>query len=412
MQFAYVVKNVDGSRQEGILEAPDPHAAARTLQQQGHFVLSVTPLATSKERFQWRFLIVALHPVAPRVLAAFYRMIESCLHAGMTVLEAVSRSTHDLPDARLRGALRDVADRLSGGQRFVVGLDTHPEFFPPHVRELVRVGEENGCLEAMVGELARAYERDDRITRSLRWPTGVLLCSVLPLPVLWRFFNWVRYLALYTVTPERVPADPRAPAIAATSMWFRQDGPYCLVVTLVLVLLVLAVRVVLRYPGSLPWRDALSLRLPHWGPLIQSCVRARFLRTLFAAHHAGQSFAEALTMATAATGNSVWQSRLAPQIEPVRGGMKLTAALRAANVLPREIIGDLAAAEDTGRLEEALKRAVVYVEQDQEDALRAALTRSWVTALFWALAVPAFALIHVLAQWYNFAFDFADHLFD
>jgi len=305
-----------------------------------------------------------------------------------------------------------VAEHLSGGQRFVTGLEAHPEYFPPHVRELVRVGEENGCLESMVGEIARAYEVDDRISRSLRWPTWILVCSVLPLPVLWRFFNWVRYLGLYVVTPERVPPDPRGPYVAATAMWLRQDGVYCLTITLVMLLTLLAARLILRYPGRLPWRDALSLQLPHWGPLVRSCARARFLRTLYAAHHAGQPLAECLAMAAAASGNAVFQNRVEPRVEQVRSGMKLAAALRAADVLPREIVGDLSQGEDTGRLEEALRRAVDTVERDQDDALRAALARSWIVALFWALALPAFALVHLISQWYNYAFDFADHLFD
>lgn len=412
MQFAYVVKNTDGSRQEGVLEAADSHAAARTLQGQGHFVLSVTPVSTPRERFQWRFLPVTLRPVSPRTLAGFYRMVESCLHAGMTVFEAVSRSGPDLPDGRLRRALSGVAERLSGGQRFVAGLEAYPEYFPPHVRELVRAGEENGCLEAMVGEIARAYEREDRISRSLRWPTWILLASVLPLPVLWSFMNWVKCLALYVVTPERVTPAPGGPYAAATVMWLRQEGMFCLTLTFVLGVVVLAAKSVLHYPGRLPWRDSLSLHLPHWGPLIRSCIRARFLRTLAAAHHAGQPLAQSLTMAAAASGNAVYQRRIQPWVEPVRRGMKLAAALRAADILPRDMTGDLAAAEDTGRLEEALKRAVTYVEQDQEDALRAALTRSWMAALFWALVIPGLALVHVLDQWYQFAFDFAEHLFD
>ena len=412
MQFQYVARDADGRKQEGILECPDQRAAARALQEQGCFVLSVQPVRAVRERFEWGHAWYALWPLAPRTLAVFFRMLESCLHAGLTVFDSLRRIEVDLSDARLRSLVGDLAAQVSKGRPLAEGITRHAKYFPAHVRELTRVGEQNGCLEAMVGEIARAYERDDRISRSLRWPTGFLLVSVLPLPVFWRAFNYFQYLAAFWVTPERMPAYSGSPWAAARDMWLRKDGMVCVALTVLILLAVVVARVVIRYPGRIAWRDALSLRLPLWGPLVRGCAQVRFVRTFWAAYHAGQPYAEAFAMGASATANAALDARLQPQVAAVRGGTKVADALRQAGILPRELVGSLAQGEDTGRLEESLQRAGEYLERDQDDTIRAALARSWVLAIFYGLVAGAAASLHFFQQYFGWVFDFTEHLFD
>ena len=412
MQFQYVAKDADGRRQEGILECPDQQAAARTLQEQGCFVLSVRPVRATREQFDWGQVWYALRPLAPRTMAVFFRMLESCLHAGLTVFDSLRRIQVDLSDARLRSLVDDLAEQASQGRPLAEGLTRHAKYFPNHVRELTRVGEQNGCLEEMVDEIARAYERDDRLSRSLRWPIGFLLVSVLPLPVFWQAFNYFEYLAAFWITPERMPAYSGSPWAAAWDMWLRKDGLVCVALTVLILLAVVVARIVLRYPGRITWRDALSLRLPLWGPLARGCAQVRFVRTFWAAYHAGQPYAEAFAMGAAATANAAFDARLQPQVAAVRAGTRVADALRQANLLPRELVGGIAQGEDTGRLEESLQRAVEYLERDQDDTIRAALARSWVLAIFYGLAGGAAASVHLFQQYFGWVFDFTEHLFD
>lgn len=91
--------------------------------------------------------------------ARFAHTLAMLLHGGQPLLEALGIVRDVMGNSALREALSRVVERLRQGQG-LAGPLAESGLFPALAIHLVRVGEESGQLETMLGQLAGAYDRE------------------------------------------------------------------------------------------------------------------------------------------------------------------------------------------------------------------------------------------------------------
>lgn len=118
---------------------------------------------TTKGHLQWDTF--CLHaPVFGRLIrlssvARFTRTLATLLSSGVQLLRAMEIGRNVLQNVRLEGVITEAIGAIREGESIAEPLK-RSKAFPPMVTHMIAVGERTGQLEAMLENVARAYETD------------------------------------------------------------------------------------------------------------------------------------------------------------------------------------------------------------------------------------------------------------
>ncbi|MEZ5098421.1 MAG: type II secretion system F family protein [Thermoleophilia bacterium] len=104
-------------------------------------------------------------------MARFSRTLASLVGAGVDIIKALEITGATAGNTLIEEAVRDVAEKVQQGIPIAVPLE-EADIFPPMVSHMVRVGEETGELEKMLGKVADFYE--DEVDTSINSLTSII----------------------------------------------------------------------------------------------------------------------------------------------------------------------------------------------------------------------------------------------
>ena len=90
-------------------------------------------------------------------MARFSRTLSTLVGAGVDIIRALEITGTTSGNSLIEDAVADVRERVHQGVPIAIPLSEN-ELFPPMVSQMVRVGEETGELEKMLGKIADFYE--------------------------------------------------------------------------------------------------------------------------------------------------------------------------------------------------------------------------------------------------------------
>jgi len=92
-------------------------------------------------------------------MARFSRTLSTLVGSGVDIIRALEITGSTSGNSLIEDAILDVRERVHQGIPIAVPLMEHP-VFPPMVAHMVKVGEETGELEKMLGKIADFYEEE------------------------------------------------------------------------------------------------------------------------------------------------------------------------------------------------------------------------------------------------------------
>ena len=104
-------------------------------------------------------------------LARFSRTLASLVGAGVDIIRALEITGQTSGNSLIEDAVVDVRERVHQGASIAQPL-AEAAIFPPMVSHMVRVGEETGELEKMLGKIADFYE--DEVDSSIQSLTSII----------------------------------------------------------------------------------------------------------------------------------------------------------------------------------------------------------------------------------------------
>ena len=93
------------------------------------------------------------------VMARFARTLSTLVAAGVDIMKALEITGATAGNWVVEDALRDMREQVHAGVPIAQPLIEHP-VFPPMVGQMVKIGEETGELDAMLGKIADFYEEE------------------------------------------------------------------------------------------------------------------------------------------------------------------------------------------------------------------------------------------------------------
>jgi type IV pilus assembly protein PilC len=100
-------------------------------------------------------------------LVAFFEQMEMIVHAGISVEEGISMMIEDSKEEEEKKLLQEIHEKLEMGTFFFETLK-ETEGFPDYAIHLVEIGEQTGHLDEVMGSLAKYYERQEEISKSIK----------------------------------------------------------------------------------------------------------------------------------------------------------------------------------------------------------------------------------------------------
>jgi len=377
--FRYLAARVDGGRIRGRMEAASAADAVHVLGDRGLFPLSVEA-ERPPSHWPWRG-----RPT--RTLATALQSLSGLAEVGVPLHHALS-ATADLVDGPVRDALIRVRERVREGSPLWAALAEQGDMFSAVTVGLVRAGERGVGLAAGLGQAAQQLEREaetqSNLQAALAYPLVLLLVGSLSIGFI-VLVVLPRFAALLTDVEATLP--PATRFLIGASAFLREHG--LLVMTVCLVLVALATRLVMTYREA--WATRL-LELPVIGPVRHGLATARVARALGALIGTGVSAVPALAVARDTAGDAAVARRLQAAEQRVAEGTSLGHALHATRALTPAAIRLVRIGERTGRLPDLLEQAA-----ELEERTAARRVRALVTALEPAFIVAFAALVAFIA---------------
>jgi len=335
--------------------------ALTRVRQQGLTPIAVEPVNSGLKRE----ITFGKGRVKTKDLAIFSRQFATMLSSGLPILRCLAILSEQTQSARLRDLLIEVRDEVEKGDSLSEAFNRHKEF-PALLVSMVRAGEVGGFLDSTMVQIADSLEADVRlrgkIKGALTYPIAVGIIAVLIVTGMLIFVVPV-FSELFASFGGELPL----PTQLLVNMSNLVKNPLFFVPTLVVVL-----TFTFWYRAnkdSLPVRqvvDPMKFRLPVFGKLLQKVALARFTRNFSTLMHAGVPILGALDIVGETAGNIVISRAVVSVKESVRQGTGIAKPLSEHAVFPNMVVQMIAVGEDTGALDDMLRKIADFYDQEVE----------------------------------------------
>lgn len=365
--YRYRALNTEGKLVRGVLEGDSERQVRRQLRGQSLRPVDVA-LANVRETASRGWSLSFLKPrINVGEMALLTRQLATLVQSNLPLDECLQAAAEQSRKPRTKGLLLQVRSRVAEGHTLAYAMGEFPTVFDEMYRAMVSAGEHAGFLGPVLEQLADYTEQrqytGQKLKMAMIYPfilVGVAIAVVVALMV----FVVPELVGIFTHTSRDLPLLTRG--LIAASDFFRDYGLWLLVA---LVVLVLAVRRLLRNPARRKTWHRWLLAMPGISGVVTAVDTARFASTLSILMASGVPLLEALRIAGKVLSNLVLREDSEAVAERVQEGSSLNRALRESGRFPPMMVHMVASGETSGELETMLTRSAQNQERELEMTL-------------------------------------------
>jgi type IV pilus assembly protein PilC len=306
--------------------------------------------------------------IKPAEIALFTRQLAVMMKAGVPLVQSFELVADGVDNANMKTLITEIRDEVASGGSFAGALKKQPLYFDELFCSLVDAGEQAGALETMLDRVATYKEKTEllkaKIKKALTYPIAVLVVAFVVTAVL-----LIKVVPVFATTFESFGAN--LPAFTLFVLHISDVvRNYWFITILVVGGIVYAFGQMRKRSKTFSDRvDAITLKLPAIGVIINKAVVARFARTLSTTFAAGVPLVDALDSVAGAAGNAVYRDAIQTVRGAVTSGVQLNVALRQTGIFPTLLLQMTSIGEESGALDAMLEKAAVHYEQEVDDAV-------------------------------------------
>jgi len=306
--------------------------------------------------------------ITEKDIALFTRQLSTMVKAGVPLLQSFDITARSHTNPSLQRLLGTIKSDVESGTSLNQSFRRHPKYFDALYCNLVEAGEQAGILETVLERIASYKEKilaiKGQIKSALMYPVIVIVIAfVITAGIM--VFVIPTFKTLYEGSGAELPGLTQLVIYVSdgfVAWWWAILG--------VLVAIVVGViQALKRSKAFKDWVDAMSLKVPIFGPLIEKATVARWSRTFASLFAAGVPMVEALESVAGAAGNSVFEKATLQLRTDIATGASLSSSLQAAKVFPNMLIQMVAIGEESGALDSMVEKVADYYEREVDDAV-------------------------------------------
>ncbi len=353
-RFNYQARSRAGQKVTGIMLAEDEQQLALTLREMDLYLVDAREEARSGP--------VITRGVKRRELINFTIHLAASIGAGIPILQAFEDMELQTTNRRMIGAIRIIIEDLRGGSSFSDALSRHPAIFSDIYVNMIKAGETSGRLVEVLEHLTGFLEWQDglasEIKRATIYPASILI-AVVGLIGLLMGFVFPKILPVILGLKVPLPFITRAVMGVAD---FVQYGWYWILLGgagfFVLI------RLLKASEGGRLIVDAMKLKLPVIGGLIEKICLSRFSHHLGTLLRTGVDISQSLSIVERVVGNAVIAQAVREAKEKVIQGGSLWNSLQETGVFPPLVIRMIFVGETTGTIDATLDRVTAFYDRE------------------------------------------------
>jgi general secretion pathway protein F/type IV pilus assembly protein PilC len=345
--FAYIARNPQGQRVEGVLQAGNEREVVAILSGQTLFPVQVVTQQQNKG-------IQFTRRVSGQTMATLYSQLAALLRSGVPLLRSLGVLRDQTSQATLREVLDDVHHRVEEGATLGDAMARYPRVFSELAVNMVKAGGEGGFLEEALDRVAKFTEQyEDLKSRT---------AGALAYPIFLIVFGWsivtiliVFFVPKFATIFDNLRSRGELPPLTEGLLWFSDFvRNYGIVLVVAAAILAYLLRTHLKSDAGRRQADAVRLRIPLLGGIFKNLAVARFCRVLGTMLRNGVPILKSLEVSRDAAGNRVLAEAIEQASENISGGQSLAAPLRSSGHFPVTVVEMIAVAEESNSLDNVL----------------------------------------------------------
>ncbi|MEO1432905.1 MAG: type II secretion system F family protein [Cyanobacteria bacterium J06633_8] len=311
-----------------------------------------------------------LATVAVKDKAIFSRQFAALTNAGVAIVRSLGVLSEQCANPKLKEALLDISSEVQNGVNLSDAMRKHPECFDGLYVSMIQAGEVGGVLDEVLNRLAKLLEDTARLQNQIKsamsYPTVVgglaviifLAMTIFLIPIFANIFK---------------DLGTELPVLTQFMLWI--SGVLTSWRLFVLIGIVVGAKVgfdmYYKTPVGTLNIDAISLKLPLFGDLIQKSAIARFSRTFGSLTRSGVPILTSLEIVRDTSGNQIIANAIDSARNEVQQGGMISIALQKENCFPPMAIQMMSIGEETGELDGMLMKVADFYEDEVEQAVKA-----------------------------------------
>ena len=361
MLFKYSALTPQGEEKNGIVTAMNSDVAIGSLQKRGLTVVSI--ISVEERKFWKRFTLFG--GISLRDTVIFSRQLATLFVANVSALKVFRMIASESENPLLGRKIAEVADDVQGGVSMSDAFARHPEVFSDFYVNMVRAGEESGKLpetfEYLANHLDRSYALTTKVRNALVYPTFIIVMFIITM-ILLLTMVFPRLSQILLESGQPIPLYTQI--IIGISNFFVNYGLFLLIA------LIIGGFFVWRYgktPAGRVYLGHMAISLPILGNLFKKFYLARAADVLNTMLTSGVPVVRALEVASAVSGNAVYENILAKAAQEVQSGSTISAAFARHEEMPGILVQIIRIGEETGEVGSILKTLSDFYHRDVND---------------------------------------------
>jgi len=332
-------------------------------------------------------LNAALSSITVKDRAVFSRQFAAMFNAGVGMLRCLSVLTDQCGNAKLKKALKAISAEVEQGGSLAEAMGKHPDCFDKLYVSMVAAGEVGGVLDEVLNRLAILMEKSAKIQNELKsamsYPQTVggiavvifLGMTIFLLPTFTGIFDQLdAELPMFTQVmmnisfflrgPFLPPEDPEAES------WLELQNFYIVLFVAALLGIVFAIMTYYKTPVGRFQIDAILLKAPIFGDLIEKSAVASFCNVFGTLTRSGVPILNSMEIVRDTAGNEVIAAAIDYARSQIQEGGSISEAFREKGVMPALAVQMMSIGEETGELDKMLMKVGEFYEDEVEQAIK------------------------------------------
>lgn len=351
---------------DGTLEVDTEAAAQSALKQKRLEIISLVPLSAI-EQF-WISLTKKQPKVKTKDVVIFSRQFSTMINSGLPILQGLTIVAEQAENKDFRTLMAKVRDDISNGVPLSEALSRHPKVFSTLYVNMVKAGEQGGILDIIFERLSEYMEKAEGVTRKVKsammYPIVVMSVAVLVV-----IFLMIKVVPTFAEVFHSFGAElplPTRIVLGLSNFLLSPKAGFLVFFGIAFYVLFTIYR---RTKQGAYNFDAVLLKLPVFGVLVQKASVAKFARTFGTLIKSGVPIMDALETVAKTSGNLVVEKALIDARDSVRSGKTLTQPLKDSKIFPPMVTQMINVGEETGALDAMLSKVADFYEEEVDTAV-------------------------------------------
>ncbi|MBI4529505.1 MAG: type II secretion system F family protein [Deltaproteobacteria bacterium] len=305
--------------------------------------------------------------VKPHDLMIFTRQFATMIDAGLPIVQGLEILSEQSENKALRNVIREVKRDVEGGSTLAEALKKHPKVFDDLYVNMVLAGEAGGVLNTVLNRIAIFIEKSTKLRRKVKgaliYPCTIITVAVAVVSILLLYVIPV-FAELYGSMGKVLPAPTQI--TINVSNWFQAYFGYLLGAVNVAAV---GIRFYYKTEQGRMVIDRLLLRLPVVGDLLRKVAVARFAQNMSVLLNSGVPILDGLGITAKTSGNRVVEKAIMDARISISKGRTIAEPLAESHVFPPMVAHMVAIGENTGALDNMLKKVGEFYEEEVDGAV-------------------------------------------